>query len=163
MHRFLAAALLVAAAAPAHAHWQFTRWGMTPDEVVGASPVQVGPFSNPDFDTDSAVAKLVSNYSAGGFDFAVGYMFDRATGRLSRVHLELKDPAQCGKLWHSMDAIYGKPSTTVNSRAQLAAKWHDTEAGNVVSVVLLGLSPPTNTAHCSVDYSEAPSKAQSGL
>lgn len=163
MKQLIAVAALLGVAAPAHADWQFTRWGMTVDEVTAAAPGKIVPFEHPGYTTASDVMKLATDYSANDIDFTAGFMFDRATGRLSRVHLEPKAMAACERVWFAMDAAYGPTTDRARSRTSVVAKWHDAAAGNVVTVQMIGVAPPRDVGYCSIDYSAAVDRAASGL
>ena len=51
------------------AHWQYTTWGMTPDEVVASSGGAATQNHNPDLNSDDLTTRLVAPYRAGNFGF----------------------------------------------------------------------------------------------
>jgi hypothetical protein len=68
---------------PAHANWQYTKWGMTPEQVIDASGNTVSKIpadqqrgkSRPGF-----VGLLSGVYSTGDFSFRVDFQFVKDKG-----------------------------------------------------------------------------------
>src|ERR1700753_4343324 len=83
-------ALACCGASAAKADWEYTKWGMTPQEVVSASKnlAKPGPDLRPD--SDGNVTKLVAPFQSGRFSFEAQFGFD-AADRLSSVTLVLND------------------------------------------------------------------------
>ena len=101
-------AALIACAAPAHADWGTTHWGMTVDEVLAAHPgsAAVPPGKeNP----NNRLLRLVWGSATLG-DMALGeyFYFDPATGVLALVRLEPKDKRQCRAWRDTIVARYGR-------------------------------------------------------
>ncbi len=85
------AVLLIAQAPEAHADWQYTRWGMTPQQVIDASGGQAVKNDNVSGDSaDDAQGLLQAYYSMGTYKFMVVFLFDRSSGVLTMVQLKLK-------------------------------------------------------------------------
>jgi hypothetical protein len=145
MKLLLALFAAAVAASPASSHWQFTRWGMTPEQVMKASPVPAKSYSDPQLDTSAETTKTISNYTAIGFDFVAMFKFSRRTGGLSRVSLMLRDKDQCGSLGYELRRIYGQPSSVLPLGVR---QWRDEKEGNIVSLVPL--------AGCFLEYTEIP-------
>src|ERR1700749_1019201 len=74
----------------ARADWKYTKWGMTPQEVVSASNNQAKEGSDLRPDSDGNVTKLVAPYQTGKFSFEAQFGFD-VTDRLASVTLVLND------------------------------------------------------------------------
>src|ERR1700744_5844671 len=74
----------------ARADWKYTKWGMTPEQVVSASTNLAKEGSDPRPDSDGNVSKLVAPYQSGKFAFEAQFGFD-AADRLSSVTLVLDD------------------------------------------------------------------------
>jgi hypothetical protein len=94
----LLTALLLMAAAPANADWQFTKWGMSKKQVIRAS----GNLATP-----SADGTLSMPYTAGKFTFSVEFDFDSGS-KLDTVFLKLRS----GTNYSLLDALkekYGQP------------------------------------------------------
>ena len=83
-------ALACCGASAAKADWEYTKWGMTPQEVVSASKNLAKEGSDLRPDSDGNVSKLVAPYQSGKFPFEAQFGFDE-TDRLSSVTLVLND------------------------------------------------------------------------
>jgi len=70
--------------------WEYTRWGMTPQEVVSASKNLAIPGTDLAPDGDGNVSKLVAPFQSGKFSFRVDFGFNSAD-RLASVTLVLDD------------------------------------------------------------------------
>jgi hypothetical protein len=103
----------------AFADWQWTKWGMTPQQVVSASK-GVATLTSPDRRTKLSVsqagkitmdAKLTAPYSANGFSFTAAFLFDVSTEGLKCVSLELVS-GNANSLEGQLTTIYGKIDRT---------------------------------------------------
>jgi hypothetical protein len=83
-------ALACCGASAAKADWEYTRWGMTPQEVVSASKNLAKEGTDLRPDSDGNVTKLVAPFQSGKFSFEAQFGFD-AADRLSSVTLVLND------------------------------------------------------------------------
>jgi hypothetical protein len=121
-------ALACCAASAAKADWKYTKWGMTPQQVVSVSNNLAKEGSDLRPDSDGNVTKLVAPYQSGKFPFEAQFGFDPAD-RLSSVTLVLNDKSasmdmgsdmdmgadmkmdqgQCHDLQVSVNAEYGPP------------------------------------------------------
>ena len=70
--------------------WEYTKWGMTPQQVVSASKNLATEASDLRPDSDGNVTKLIAPYQSGKFSFEAQFGFD-ATDRLASVTLVLND------------------------------------------------------------------------
>ena len=86
----IALALTCCGAQAAKADWEYTKWGMTPQEVVSASKNLAKEGDDLHADSDGNVTKLVAPYQSGKFSFEAQFGFD-AADRLSSVTLVLND------------------------------------------------------------------------
>src|ERR1700761_6415496 len=77
----------------AKADWEYTKWGMTPQEVVSASKNLAKASTDPHPDSDGNVTKLVAPYQSGKFAFEAQFAFD-AADKLSSVTLVLNDKSR---------------------------------------------------------------------
>jgi hypothetical protein len=87
MRAILAAIVIVAASAPhARANWEYTKWGMTPEQVVGASKgaVKIVPAADRYKDDEHEIAAQGS-HNDGPLHLDVGFMFDNKGGGLTCV------------------------------------------------------------------------------
>src|SRR6202046_282894 len=83
-------ALACCGASAAKADWEYTKWGMTPQQVVSASKNLAKQGSDLHPDSDGNVSKLVAPYQSGKFAFEAQFGFD-AADTLSSVTLVLTD------------------------------------------------------------------------
>src|ERR1700744_2220675 len=92
---FAAAVLLFTSAA--RADWQFTRWGMTPDQVVKASRGAAHNASSDETTANAPVGSseqmlvIIPTYVTGDLQFIVDFYFD-SDKKLTRVNLHLSSP-----------------------------------------------------------------------
>ena len=126
MRTLVFALAAVALAGPASAHWQFTKWGMTPAQVISASQgaaASVPPEKSVQGDLMKAA---VGQYTAGAYQFDVGYWFN-ASG-LSLVDMWLSGETKCLSLQRDLIAKYGEPLERSGGRSM----WADRAAENRV-------------------------------
>src|ERR1700678_4322958 len=83
-------ALVCCGASAAKADWEYTKWGMSPQQVVSAAKNRTRKSSDLHPDSDGNVTKLVAPYQSGKFSFEAQFGFD-AADRLSSVTLVLND------------------------------------------------------------------------
>jgi hypothetical protein len=148
---------------PVKADWEYTKWGMTPQEVVSASGNLTKQGSDLRPDSDGNVSKLVAPYRNGKFLFEAQFGFDVAD-RLASVTLVLKDKSasmdmgaetdlnknqgQCSDLQMSLSTAYGPPQGGGTADMLYSMKtWQDQKnKTNVNYTVLYGTG-------CYVQYS----------
>jgi hypothetical protein len=152
LFRTLGPALLAASgfAAPAAADWQYTRWGMSPEQVVAASrgAVQLGPPpSGKSYENLTGRARGV--YTEAGASFDAYFHFD-AEARLARVALERTGGTECAPLHNRLLAELGRPATSTRQPFATIDQWRDRARGNLVGYVLVGQLP------CTITYSRVP-------
>lgn len=103
-------------ASPAVAHWDRTRWGMTPAEVTALYPAAF-PAGDPAYrDPAKPVLGLPDPYVFDGQSFSLVQLFFRDRGRLSQVSLttDSKADAVPGLLaW--LERRYGRPTASEGS------------------------------------------------
>lgn len=87
MRSTIAALVVIFTASPALADWEYTHWGMTPEQVAAASSgnVKVLPKSERQAAGDQSVFAAMGSFPVGGRSLSVGFMFDTATGGLRCV------------------------------------------------------------------------------
>jgi len=92
----VSALILIGCSLPlsADADWQYTRWGMTLEEVVAASGGAAQPHAkDPKKNTSKVDTLATAPYEAAGFIFRARFLFSRGEPKLARVDLEAP-PAQ---------------------------------------------------------------------
>jgi hypothetical protein len=153
-------ALACCAASAAKADWEYTKWGMTPQQVVSASKNLAKEGSDLHPDSDGNVTKLVAPFQSGKFSFEAQFGFDTAD-RLSSVTLVLNDKSTdmdmdsmemdhksmhmdmdhmhkdmdrgiCHDLDLSLNTTYGPPPYHGASHLYAIEKWQDQKNKNNV-------------------------------
>ena len=147
--------------------WEYTKWGMTPQQVVSASKNLATEASDLRPDSDGNVTKLIAPYQSGKFSFEAQFGFD-ATDRLASVTLVLNDKSAgmdmgadtnmdhggCYDLLVSVNTAYGPPQGGGSVHMQYSIEtWQDQKnKNNVTYTVLDGVG-------CYVQYSAIKSAA----
>ena len=92
---------------PVSAEWEFTKWGMSPEQVIQASKGQAHPPGTKDIPS----VLLTQDWESGRFLFVVSYFFEKgATGQvLTRIKLELKNTELKSEVLADLKRKYGPP------------------------------------------------------
>jgi hypothetical protein len=160
-------ALVCCGTSAAKADWEYTKWGMTPGQVVSAAKNRTRKSSDLHPDSDGNVTKLVAPYQSGKFSFEAQFGFD-AADRLSSVTLVLNDKSAgmdmamgmdmgadmnmdkggCHDLQLSVKTAHGPPQGGGSAHMQYSIEtWRDQKnKNNVTYTVLDGVG-------CYVQYS----------
>lgn len=114
---------------PAHADWQTTKWGMSPEQVLTAAPAgavlkRVDPRGE-----GGAKIEVDGTYSAGDHQYDASMFFDPSAG-LSSVMLVQRSVGDCTATLSALVQKYGQPSGT--GAPKQPAIWTDKNGGNVV-------------------------------
>ena len=161
----IALALLSCGASAVKADWEYTKWGMTPGQVVSAAKNPTRKSSDLHPDSDGNVTKLVAPYRSGKFSFEAQFGFD-ASDRLSSVTLVLNDKfagmdmtmgadmnmnmdqGGCHDLLASVKTLYGPPQAGRSAHMQyIIETWQDRKSKNTVTYTVL------DGVGCYVQYS----------
>lgn len=143
----------LALAAPAQAHWQYTTWGMTPEQVVAASAGAAELGSGEISAQGDAKKGAIGRYSAGDYQFSVSFWFN-STG-LSTVSLTMRNDVQCLGLQRDLLAKYADPIEQSGGAVQ-RRMWADRAANNRVVLISTG-------SFCELQYAPLVSRSGSGL
>jgi hypothetical protein len=133
-------------ASTAKADWEYTKWGMTPQQVVGALKNLARESSDRRPDSDGNVTKLVAPDKSGKFSFEAQFEFD-AADRLSAVTLLLTDKSLCHDLQVSVETAYGPVQGGTSTSLYIIENWQDQKNKNSVTYTALYKSD------CYVHYS----------
>jgi hypothetical protein len=141
MKRILLAAATIALVSytPAYAHWQNTRWGMTPEEAKQAYPG--------------------TTYTTGDFIFDVRMGFDEGGGRgLSGVYLDLSEMTKCVMLRGSLSGKYGNPPDEFRKQSSFMSifRWEDKPHNNKITLI-------TRRDGCTIMYEPLLTASSKGL
>jgi hypothetical protein len=135
--------MLLFAAIPAHANWQYTHWGMSPAEVRAASGNTV--------DQAPDTAKLLTApYEAGGVPFRAFFYFE--ANQLSQVGLKQMGAAACTETLQRLIAKYGDAVRMRNGNIPRYS-WRDAAAGNLIWLDDLTRAGLLGGASCFLMYS----------
>jgi hypothetical protein len=96
----------------ARADWDYTRWGMTADQVLSASKGKLrkcSPTVCRAHATTTSAAQLYGEFADGTFTFTIFAFFEHWSGRLSSVELWLWDVDQTAAVVKAMLTKYGEP------------------------------------------------------
>jgi hypothetical protein len=125
-------ALTCCGASAAKADWEYTKWGMTAQQVVSATKNLARESSDRRPDTDGNVTKLVAPYKSGKFSFEAQFEFDPAD-RLSAVTLLLTDKSSCHDLQVSVETRYGPVQGGTSTSLYIIENWQDQKNRNSVT------------------------------
>ena len=107
----LVVAINMAANLGARADWQYTQWGMTPEQVMAASAGQLKICDEAckGLDTDLQIARFRGPYQSGPFKFTAYMLFDRRNNTLAQVTLDLNQRNDTDALIGALISNYGTP------------------------------------------------------
>ncbi|WP_237476887.1 hypothetical protein [Lichenibacterium dinghuense] len=145
----LAASVLAGSVVPARADWQYTRWGMTPDQVTAASNAAAQP--NPDrrLDADGLKAALTAPYQGAAIPFTAVFLFD-PENRLQVVTLDPVGGIACPVIVQALVANHGAPENDADPLRARTLRWDDADNDNLVVYADLG------EGSCTIQYSRLP-------
>lgn len=129
-------ALVTLVCGPAHADWQYTRWGMTPEQVVSASAGAARLVGDANSRANGRGA--MGSYSADGLLFEVRFQFKN--NGLSTVSLAPARPDQNGAISSALMARYGRPISKEPGPYVDKLRWRDESAGNLVELIDIRIS-----------------------
>ena len=139
----------------ANADWQYTKWGMTPEQVQTAAKGKLTPVAGQETcQACSLVPLLAGDYVAAGQQFRLRFEF--ADGKsLAAVVLAIPAPRRtwgCNDLFDSLSLKYGAPSWTApltGDGSLPSARWLDSHDRNTV----LFNDVSEQTGMCEIQYS----------
>lgn len=149
----MAAAVLWPGAAGAN--WQYTKWGMTPEQVQAAAKGKLSPVAAPlACPTCATVPLLAGDYEVGGQQYRVRFEFADGNS-LATVVLAMPARRQswgCNELFDSLSLKYGAPAwqAPLTGDGTLPnARWLDPRDHNTVFFNDIS----AQTGMCEVQYS----------
>jgi hypothetical protein len=118
------------------ADWQYTKWGMTPEQTAQASKGQLRPCdaSCKGYTSAGATAKLMGSYKTGDFSFVAYTIFD-ASNRLNKVLLDMK-PSNGYALAAALRNKYGEPASRTRSSVMEINTWRDQK--DQITLLIIG-------------------------
>jgi hypothetical protein len=144
-----------AAGSPASANWQYTRWGMTPAEVIDASKGKAAAGDGTKAAKGDDRVEAMGSYDAGETTFVAKFWFGHQG--LSAVVLQLRDYDRCLAVQRDLLAKYGEPVEKTGGGDIQRRMWADGQNGNRVAML------NTSVGFCQVEYSPLVSATGAGL
>jgi hypothetical protein len=144
-------------ASPALADWNYTRWGMSPAEVVAASKGQAR-LSKPNKDTNTVFGSTGAegDYSQPPFDFHTVFLF--RYDKLTQVTLHVKDGKDCTPLANDLIRRFGPPEIASLATDYTRFFWSNTPTANDIRVLRL----PAACAIVYVQHGVVPARSPEG-
>lgn len=156
--KFCTFVILFLIASPVAAHWQYTRWGMTPAQVKAAAPVDLEARAKAEGKTGSWIG-LTGNYSAAGHTYQAAFFFSSDHDGLDMVMLEQPTVGECRE---SLDALREKYGAGDDSGRSSSILFRDTAGGNVIKFTdnsrldsMLPKRPGAVSVACFISYEPA--------
>ncbi|TDR94532.1 hypothetical protein EV668_1820 [Enterovirga rhinocerotis] len=130
-------------AQPASAHWDYTRWGMSVEEVKAATKGKAADNADRDLDGNGFKTLLTAPHAWGRIGMRADFRFRDEDGRLNSVGLRPLEGGDCDAIRAELNKRHGKAQPD----GRLIAKWR-TKDGDEVSFSLIGTCrieqiPPT--------------------
>lgn len=151
----LALSALACSALPAAADWQYTRWGMTPDQVRAASDGVARPNADRKLDAGGLEAALTAPYQGAAIPFTAVFLFD-ASGKLKLVTLNPVGGIACPVIVQALSANHGAPEGKDDLVHATTLRWDDIDNDNLVVYLDLG------QGNCTIQYSKLPPTQPNG-
>jgi hypothetical protein len=123
----------------AYADWQYTKWGMSPEEVVAASNgnAHLVPDAEAKKELGDPRSYLVTlareMRSIDGEKFSVSFNFGKHSKRLQSVSLDAADVSRCSIYRAALFHKYGTPALSEYNATLII--WRDLPSGNAVDWV----------------------------
>lgn len=148
MRRAILFLALASAATPAAADWNYTRWGMSPDEVLAANPAlraDVDEYHS----IRASLVRVSGTHREDGRDYVVRFGFD-AENRLNTVYVEPTNARDCRRVLAAIEARVGQGDRNGVPDLLDSRVWQDRRAGNMINSIVIGrLRAPGS---CTVRY-----------
>ena len=157
--------MALAAVTPlAHADWQYTRWGMSPADVVAASGGAVQVVEPIAFPNIGRSIKAKGPYTAGDLAFNAAFYFSQ-DDKLVMIGLGQHGVGECSQTQSALSAKYGAPTDT-GQRDRKRLIWRDEATGTAVewtdTSALNRLTASNKEIDCFISYQPL-EKAAEGL
>ncbi len=151
----IAISALAYSLSPAAANWQYTQWGMSPDEVTTAS--NSAARSNPDrmLDAEGLQAELIAPYQGAAIPFTAVFLFD-PENKLEVVTLNPVGGIACPVIVQALGANHGKPEGDADMVLAKTLRWDDVDNNNLIVYADLG------EGKCTIQYSKLPPTRPNG-
>lgn len=146
----------LAASSPALADWQYTKWGMSPDEVTSASKGKAYRITEtPGSSYEGMTAANTGSYQIGQINLPVKFFY--IDDKLSMVMLSGENDGLCYALRTVLDEQYGEPRSRSDRIVYEVFHWIDSDRGNRVQLTAF------KNSSCSIYYFPLNSGPETGL
>ena len=144
-------------ATAANADWQYTKWNMTPSQVIEASNGQAEMIKPLTREYRQRGKWVRSSYKSGELAFDVVFRFDVNSKGLNMIKLRLKDKSQCDFLVSALKSEHENSIAKVISRGWRILSWNDQKSNSRLSYIegRIGGSPVS----CGIEYTPTKSGA----
>lgn len=159
MRSWLLVALCAVPISNAVADWQFTKWGMTPEEVSASSHGELQPTQPNERENRGGLPLLKMEYQSRDFRFSAKFVFNKQR-RLSAVILDPLDMGECGQIQQSVLSQYDKAEIVTRSPMSLNYAWRDHSHDNRVT---FSNNLPGQFSYCVIAYESLAASTKSGL
>ena len=137
---------MMALATPAYADWQYTQWGMTPEEVIAAADGQASSAIGLRGDqVRGQELGAEGTYSASGMEFKTQFYFSPLSGGLSAIRLHPKTPGSCGELEREISGIYSRAGRSEYASTERNLRVRVTNGYGQCFLLYTPLSPTNET------------------
>ncbi|MBO1022836.1 hypothetical protein IPV08_23025 [Methylobacterium sp. SD274] len=139
----------------ANADWQYTRWGMTVDEVNEASGKSLTTYRDDSEAKSNNQSLLIGGYKSDDIHFNTYFRFGKTSKLLETIILKAA-PKLCGRVESRLIQTYGKPFKTDNiDKVLVSHQWFDRANNNKVDFI-------AHTGRCDVSYEPLPMPGAKG-
>lgn len=137
----------------AQADWQYTKWAMSPDQVIAASKGAVAAVDpTKDAEMPWGIKEAVGTFSSNGREMKASFWFK--DHKLTQVNLSSNSESDCVSIANDLNGIYGPPSDRPTGSSKV---WNDSRTGN--RILLRGWG----SQGCDLIYSQLATSATTGL
>ena len=153
-HRIAVIAVgLMFGATAANADWEYTKWGMIPDQVIEASNGQAKKIEPLTREYRLRGKWVRSFYKSAELEFDVVFRFDLNSRGLHKVHLKLQDKSHCDSLASMLKTRYGDSNAKVIMAGWRIFSWNDYKSNLRIRYIegRIGGSPVS----CGMKYTSA--------
>lgn len=155
LRSIVSVAALAVSVLPAAADWQYTRWGMTPEQVKEASNGAAQDNSDHKLDASGVNARLTAPYQGVSLPFTAVFLFGERD-LLKYVTLKPVGKIACPVIVDALAANYGKPEGEADMVHATTMRWDDLNNDNLVVYLDLG------HGDCTIQYSKLPPTSPDG-
>ena len=137
----------------ANADWEYTKWGMIPDQVIEASNGQAKKIEPLTREYRLRGKWVRSIHKSAELAFDVVFRFDLNSRGLHKVHLKLQDKSHCDSLASMLKTRYGDSNAKVIMAGWRIFSWNDYKSNLRIRYIegRIGGSPVS----CGIDYTSA--------